>query len=226
MSIYNIQVLYRHRSFVICDKPVGIPSQSPGLPDLVSHELGTRCYPVHRLDQGTGGVIVLALDSRSCSALQKSFSESTTVKHYLAVIEGKPADQYGEYMDLLFHDVRKNKSFVVNRPRKGVREASCSWKVLESTDSEQNSLTLVMITLTTGRTHQIRVQFASRGLPLVGDRKYGSRISADTYALWSAGIRFPDPMTENRKMVEAFSYPPCIYPWNLFHIHDQRPDSG
>lgn len=226
MIMPDIQLLYRDRYLVVCEKPVGIPSESPGLPDLVGAGLHTKCYPVHRLDQGTGGVAVLALSAGSCEAMRNLFTAGLVRKEYLAVIENSPPESSGEYTDLLFHDSRKNKSFVVSRNRKGVRDALCSWNVMESIHDNDRILTLVHITLHTGRTHQIRVQFASRGYPLAGDRKYGSRVKADTVCLWASGISFPHPLERHGHIVSAMSMPPALFPWNRFGPLTYSPEDG
>ena len=108
-------------------------------------------------------------------------------KDYFAVVHGRPAEEAGEYRDLLFRDKARGKSFVVTRPRKGVREAVLQYRLLAAA----GGLSLVRIRLLTGRTHQIRVQFSSRGMPLYGDRRYGGR-EPDGLALWSCRIALPD----------------------------------
>lgn len=211
----EIPVIYQDDTLLICEKPAGVPSESPGLPDLVTLQTGMKVFPVHRLDQGTGGVIILACASDICSRLQKMFQSGLVKKEYLAVVSGILPSAEGVFEDNLFHDRKTNKTFIVKRQRAGVKKASCTWTSLQTVLSEQNSLTLVRIQLHTGRTHQIRVQFASRKCPLVGDRKYGSRISADYPALWSETITFPHPLISGAT-VNASSSPPRVYPWNLF----------
>ena len=169
---------------------------------------------------------VLALSAGSCEAMRNLFTAGLVRKEYLAVIENSPPESSGEYTDLLFHDSRKNKSFVVSRNRKGVRDALCSWNVMESIHDNDRILTLVHITLHTGRTHQIRVQFASRGYPLAGDRKYGSRVKADTVCLWASGISFPHPLERHGHIVSALSMPPSLFPWNRFGPLTYSPEDG
>ena len=215
----DITVLYRDADLIVCEKPVGIPSESPGLPDLLSIQTGKKVWPVHRLDQGTGGAVILAFSPECCSAMQNLFLHSLVCKEYLAVISGCPQEHAGCWHDLLWHDRAKNKSFVVTRPRGGVKEASCEWILLETSAPDGNMLSLVRVCLHTGRTHQIRVQFGSRGFPLAGDRKYGSRIPSDTVALWSAFLSFPHP-DQKSGMISVKSLPPDNHPWNLFHVQD------
>ncbi len=211
----EIPVLYADASLIVCEKPVGVSSESPGLPELAGEQLGRNLWPVHRLDQGTGGVIVLACSAASCSALQRLFQQNRVEKTYLAAVCGCPAETSGNYTDLLWHDRAKNKSFVVSRKRAGVKEASCSWELLATAEYDGQPVSLILVRLHTGRTHQIRVQFGSRGFPLIGDRKYGGRISAPSPSLWSAGISFPHPEGKSGA-VSVTSAPPAVFPWNLF----------
>ena len=132
-------------------------------------------------------------------------------KIYLAVLRGVPEAPEAALEDLLFHDSRTNKTFVVDRPRKGVREAKLDYRVL----AEAEGLSLVRVRLHTGRTHQIRAQFASRGLPLLGDIRYGSRADC-TPALWAWRLRFRHPKTGSA--VDVLCPPPDDYPWTLFPI--------
>ena len=213
----EVPLLYTDPSLIVCVKPVGVSSESPGLPDLVAEQCGCTVLPVHRLDQGTGGVIVLARSSSACASMQRLFQESKVRKEYLAVISGCPEENAGVFTDLLWHDRQKNKSFIVDRRRAGVKEASCSWKLLNSTLYDGQKIALIRVVLHTGRTHQIRVQFGSRGFPLVGDRKYGSRLPAENVSLWASAISFPRP-DQKSGSVSVTSLPPDIFPWNLFDL--------
>ncbi len=213
----EISLLYTDPSLIVCVKPVGISSESPGLPDLIAEQCGCKALPVHRLDQGTGGVIVLARSSAACTSMQRLFQDNMVKKEYLAVISGCPEENDGVFTDLLWHDRLKNKSFVVDRLRAGVKEASCAWKLLNSTLYDGQKIALIRVVLHTGRTHQIRVQLGSRGFPLVGDRKYGSRMPAKTFSLWASAISFPHPEQKNVS-VSVTSLPPDLFPWNLFNL--------
>ena len=210
-----IPVLYRDDALVVCEKPVGVSSESPGLPDLVREQENFAVFPAHRLDRTTGGTCVLARSPRSCAALQQLFQQDCVCKEYLAAVCGVPEKESGSFTDLLFHDPRINKTFVADRPRKGVREAFCEWSVLETAEFSGERISLVRVRLHTGRTHQIRVQFASRRMPLVGDRRYGSRIRAAAPALWAERIRFPHPFDSGRT-VDVSSAPPDLFPWSCF----------
>ena len=147
--------MYADESLLVCEKPVGVSSESPGLPDLIQEQEGFPVFPVHRLDQTTGGAMMLARSPAACAALQRQFQEDLVIKEYLAVVSGVPETDSGLFADLLYHDQRSNKTFVVDKPRKGVKEASCSWTVVETTEGAQGALNLIRIRLHSGRTHQI-----------------------------------------------------------------------
>jgi len=210
-----MDILYRDNSIVVCIKPAGVLStdEEGGMPSLLRAELGTDCVrSVHRLDRVVSGVMVYALTPASASELSRQIREDGFSKEYLAVIKGCPEEKEGVFKDLLFKDSRKNKSFVVTRERKGVKEASLEYRVLDSHDDTS----LVLVKLHTGRTHQIRVQFASRKMPLLGDGKYGSRDNKCETALWSCRLTFNHPMTGEN--VCCTSLPPRVYPWNNFAV--------
>lgn len=210
-----VRILYSDDSLIVCEKPVGVSSESPGLPDLIRAQEGREAFPVHRLDRTTGGTCILARSPRACSALQQLFEQDRITKEYLAVVSGIPETESGSYTDLLYHDPRTNKTFVADRKRKGVREAFCEWTVVDTAETPEGTMSLVRVRLHTGRTHQIRVQFASRRMPLAGDRRYGSRIKAAVPALWAARITFPHPFKAGKTM-DAVSAPPRSFPWTCF----------
>ena len=213
----SLPLLFKDDSLVVCLKPVGISSESPGLPDMIRNQEGFPVFPVHRLDQTTGGVCVLARSSSVCTEMQRLFQLDQVIKEYLAVVSGTPDTDSGLFYDLLYHDQRTNKTFVVDKMRKGVKDASCEWSVLETVDSPDGRISLVRIRLHSGRTHQIRIQFASRKMPLVGDRRYGSRIRASVPALWSARICFPHPLSD--QTIDVSSRPPDGFPWSCFSVN-------
>lgn len=199
-------VLYQDPRFAVCIKPVGVASQgdaADAMPTLLSAQLGGPFFPVHRLDQAVGGVMVYARTPQAAAELSGQMQSGAFQKEYLAVLTGAPAEKCGELTDLLFHDRTKNKTYVVSRKRAGVKEASLRYEVL----AERDGLTLVRVLLHTGRTHQIRVQFASRKLPLLGDGKYGSRDNRCAAALWSYRLCIG---------TQIFSALPEGFPWNLF----------
>ncbi len=192
-------ILYSDASVAVCVKPAGVDSQS-GMPALLSALLGGEAFCVHRLDRGVGGVMVYARTPAAAAILSKAVADGALGKTYLAVCEGCPPELAGELRDLLYHDPAKNKSFVVRRPRRGVREAALRYRVLCTVGWRS----LVAVRLLTGRTHQIRVQFASRAHPLAGDRRYGGE-PGDCIALWSCALSFPDPVSGE---IRRFAVPP------------------
>ena len=179
-----MEMLYEDRDLAVIVKPVGLDSQA-GVPQELEKQLGGTFYPVHRLDMNVGGVMVYARTKHAAAALSKAIQEGAMVKEYFAMVHGQPPES-GDWEDLLFKDSRKNKVFVVKKERKGVKFARLEYRTLR-----RGVQSLVHIRLHTGRSHQIRVQFASRGFPLVGDHKYGSRDNATAPMLFSCRIRFP-----------------------------------
>ncbi len=212
-----IPVLFQNEDLLVCVKPAGISSEQGGLPELLLEQCGGGIYPVHRLDAGVGGLMVYARTREAAAALSALIAARRMEKEYLAVVEGRPERESGELRDLLFHDRARNKSYVVRRMRKGVREASLDYRLLGTAETEQGSLSLLQVRLHTGRSHQIRVQFASRRLPLAGDARYGSRLGGGI-ALWSASLRFPDPADGQPRQFTAL--PPETRPWTLFGLHN------
>ncbi len=198
-----MEILYSDEHIVVCIKPVGILSQSDSLGGesmitKLSKMYGCEIYPLHRLDKGVSGVMVYAKTKLAAARLSQDIAEHRFKKEYLAIVHGVPEAE-GVMQDLLFKDSRKNKSFVVDRKRKGVKEASLQYK-LSKTDG-QNSL--VEILLHTGRTHQIRVQFASRKMSLLGDKKYGAIDNFENIALFSYRLTFNHPKTKQELVFTA-----------------------
>ena len=185
----QLRILYQNDEFLVCEKPRNVLSQAgkPGqrsMIDLLRAQVGGEIYPVHRLDQQVGGVMVYARTQAAAAYFSREIQQGNMKKEYLAVVHGGPKEDAGELNDLLLHDARKNKSYVVSRMRGGVKKARLSYRVLGRTPEE----TLVQVRLFTGRTHQIRVQFASRQMPLVGDGRYGG--GSGEIALWSVRLSF------------------------------------
>ena len=189
-----IDILYKDASVIVCLKRPGELSQAGkagerSLLAALEEEHGGTIYPVHRLDREAAGVMVYARTKRAAAALSAAIQEHKMEKEYICIVRGIPAEESGEYSDLLLHDKQRNKTFVVNRMRGGVKEARLTYRVLAS--AQEHSL--VRVALQTGRTHQIRVQFSSRRTPLVGDGKYGG--GSGELALWSCRLAFPHPET-------------------------------
>ena len=207
-----MRLLYTDRQVVVCVKPVGVSSEDcpGGMPELLRRVCGGEIYTLHRLDLNVGGVMVYARTRASASILSQAIQNGDLQKVYLAVVHGCPSPSEGILEDLLWKDSGKNKVFVVKRQRKGVKPAKLAYEVLEAGERS-----LVKIRLYTGRSHQIRVQFASRGWPLLGDHKYGSRDRETAPALWSYQLTFPHP--ESHKTME-FSALPTGEVWERFHM--------
>lgn len=213
-----MEILYRDKEIVVAIKPSGVLSEDAGegsMPALLAQELG-KVFPVHRLDRVVGGVMVYARTKAAAAALSLAVSERKLKKEYAAVLEGAPHAPAGELRDLLFKDARQNKSFVVDTPRRGAREAVLTYRTVDTVEVGGKIFTRVAVLLETGRSHQIRVQFASRATPLVGDGKYGSRTKAGAPALFAAGISFPHPKTG--KMLSFCAPTPTDFPWSLFAL--------
>ena len=191
MSACEIPILRQDGALLVCVKPAGIPSEGENsVQTLLEAQTGGKVFPVHRLDQAAGGLMVYAKTAQAAARLSEDVRERRFQKEYFALISGGPAEDEGRLVDLLYHDRRKNKVFPVKNPRKGVREAALTYRVIE----RRENASLVRVALETGRTHQIRVQFASRGMPLLGDGKYGSRAKCPL-ALWSCRLAFAHPAT-------------------------------
>ena len=179
-----MEILYSDRDIVVCVKPVGLDSESE-VPGELKKALGGEVFTLHRLDKNVGGVMVYARTKAAAAALSRAIQEGAMVKEYVALVHGAPPET-GDWEDLLWKDSKQNKVFVVKRMRGGVKKARLEFVRL--TAGEES---LVRIRLHTGRSHQIRVQFASRGYPLVGDHKYGARDSSPAPMLFSCQLTFP-----------------------------------
>lgn len=180
------------------------------MPELLRRHLGGDIYCVHRLDKAAAGLMIYARSREAAARLSRLMAERELNKEYLAVVQGRPAPEAGRMEDLLFKDSTTGRSYVVTRMRKGVKEAALEYALLES----REELSLVRICLITGRSHQIRAQFASRGLPLAGDVRYGSRFRDWPLALWSRRAAFVHPFTG--KALDLSAPPPALPPWTDF----------
>lgn len=206
-----MELIHVDRDIVVCIKPPRVVStdEPGGLPDLVREALGdSNIRTVHRLDRVVSGLMVLARTKKSASELSRQIMAGEFDKEYLAVIHGIPAAE-GTLRDLLLRNKQERKTYVVTEPGKDVQEAILNYRVISGTET----LSKVQIELVTGRTHQIRAQFSSRSLPLVGDRKYGSQEDSCEIALWSHRIAFNHPYTGKR--MEFIQNPPPTYPWTM-----------
>lgn len=209
----EFQVIHKDRAFLVVIKPPRVLStdEPGGVPDLCRAALGEQnVRTVHRLDRVVSGLMVLARTKRAASDLGKQIQDGIFHKEYTAVLHGSPAQPTGTLVDLLARDKTERKTYVVTDPGKDVQEAILNYEVLAQTDD----FSKVRIELVTGRTHQIRCQFSSRNLPLVGDRKYSTHEDDCEIALWSSLLRFRHPKTGQELTFTA--PPPDEFPWNQF----------
>ena len=207
-----MKLIYQDKDIVVCVKPARVLStdEPGGVPELVRQELGdpkADVRTVHRLDRVVSGLMVLARNAAAASELSRQIREDSFQKEYLAVVHGTPEENAGRLQDLLLRDKARRMTFVTNEMAKGVQPASLRYQVL----TKKNSMCRVRIQLETGRTHQIRVQFASRGMPLVGERKYSTLEDPCEIALWSYRLAFTHPATG--EPMEFTLEPPAVYPW-------------
>ncbi len=215
-----MKILYEDKYTVVCQKAAGELSEGEekdALPVLLrayfeqKGEKNTDVFTVHRLDRETVGVTVYARDAKSAAALSESFAHRSAEKTYLAICHGSLEEKKGELCDLLFYDRRAGKSYVADKKRNGVKQASLEYEVV----AESGGYSLLKIKLHTGRTHQIRVQFASRKHPLVGDRRYGAPKSEYTgIALVAYRLTFSHPVSREKMTFECDI--PSTPLWEMF----------
>ena len=207
-----LDILYCDDDIVVCVKPPRVLStdEPGGLPELLRSQLGTEDFrTVHRLDRVVSGLMVVARNAKAASDISRQIREDAFQKEYLAVIHGEPAQESGRLEDLLLRDKARKMTLVAKEMAKGVQPAALRYRVISS----QNGMSRVRIQLETGRTHQIRVQFASRNLPLVGERKYAVLDDPCEIALWSFRLSFTHPTTGEK--MEFTKQPPESYPWTV-----------
>lgn len=220
----NNFLLCLNADFAVCVKPQGIPSQPDTSGDadmtaLLCAELASRkerseLYVVHRLDRGTGGLIVYARTKQASAELSRLIADKDGFKKsYIAAVSGKPSTDTGNYTDFLFRDSAQKKAFTVKGERKGAKLASLDYELCDTVSEGEKTFSLLKIRLNTGRFHQIRAQLASRGMPVYGDGKYGSREKAPHFALWACGLEF----TYKGKKYDFHSLPELdTAPWGFF----------
>ncbi len=208
-----MNIIYQDEMIVVCEKQPGVLSQAgksgeETMLTLLKEETGDTVFPIHRLDREVGGVMVYAKTKSAAAVMSQAMQQGRFRKEYLAVLRGCPHPPEGIMEDLLLHDRQKNKSYVVDRIRKGVKPAKLAYTVLEGSDTKS----LVQVRLFTGRTHQIRVQFSSRQMPLLGDGRYGG--GSGTIALWSVRLSFPHPA--DGKQMTFFLLPAALGGYTVF----------
>lgn len=239
-----MKIIHQTAEYVVVCKAAGEDSEHD-LPGLLAEQNGDRAtdyYVVHRLDKAAAGLLVLARNRQTAGELSRQLTENRLRKSYLCVVPGVPEPASGEMQDLLYKDKMKQKMFPVKRKRAGVKEASLTYRVLETQASVSNDvsnqaktdeevpespaqvqstaealtpLALVEVELQTGRFHQIRCQFAARKLPLVGDGKYGSRVRSPHLALFCRTLSFYD--AKEKKELCFTATPPAEFPWEIFY---------
>ncbi len=214
--IGEIVILEKSKGFTVCLKPSGVNSEDGklfGMPTLIQQKTGVKPFVVHRLDKEVAGVMVFTNDSKTAADLSRQITDKTFRKEYLTVVSGE-VDEHGVLEDLLYHDRIKNKTYVVNRERKGVKPAKLEFWRIGIAQTENGIVSLVRVKLYTGRTHQIRVQFASRRHPVLGDRKYGSQCDCKM-ALFSRLVGFE----LKGESYEFTALPDSVFPWELFDLN-------
>lgn len=209
-----MEILYLDSDILVCVKPARVLStdEPGGVPELARQALGdpgADVRTVHRLDRVVSGLMVLARNAAAASELSRQIREELFQKEYLAVVHGRPEAPEGTLRDLLTRDKARKMTLVTTVPGKDAREAILDYRILHSADG----MSRVRILLQTGRTHQIRVQFASRGMPLVGERKYAAGEDGCEIALWSYSLGFFHPKTG--QWMTFSKEPPADYPWSV-----------
>lgn len=207
-----MELVYVDEELLVCIKPARVLStdEPGGVPELAREALGdpkADVRTVHRLDRVVSGLMVLARNGKAASELSRQIRDGEFGKEYMAVVHGVPQQDAGTLRDLLGRDKARKMTYVATEMAKGVQEAVLDYQVIGKSDA----MSRVRIRLHTGRTHQIRVQFASRGMPLVGERKYSERNDPCEIALWSCCLRFTHPKTG--EPMEFFREPPRVFPW-------------
>lgn len=227
----NLKVLYETNHFIVIEKPVNVPSQGDKTGDvdcltLIKNYLKEKYQKpgnvyvglVHRLDRPVGGVMVFAKTSKAAARLSESVRNREIKKEYILVADGKFDEEKGIMEDYLKKDERTNLSKVVKEGTKDAKYAKLEYEVLRY--REDNDLSLVKVKLDTGRHHQIRVQFASRGHSLYGDQKYGTRGKGKQIALFACSLSFPDPIT--KEMLKFESLPEANGTWSMIKKEEKE----
>ncbi len=214
-----IKILYKDETLAVAVKPAGVLSQpdrtgEDSMITLLKAQLGREVFPVHRLDRAVGGLMIFAMTKAAAGKLSALVTSDAFEKEYTAVIHGVPAEDKGELLDFLYHDSRKNLTSVVPSSHKEAKEARLAYTLLAK--DMEGEFSLIRVRLYTGRTHQIRVQFASRSMPLAGDGKYGARDRMGL-ALWSSRLSFRHPVRKKTMTFEALP-DGTVAPWDRFSL--------
>ena len=214
-----IRILYKDDMLAVAVKPAGVLSQpdrtgEDSMVTLLKAQLGREVFPVHRLDRAVGGVMLFAMTKSAAGKLSALVTSDLFEKEYMAIIHGVPTEEKAELSDYLFHDARRNLTTVVTPDHKDAKDAKLAYTLLAK--DMENEFSLVRVRLYTGRTHQIRVQFASRSMPIAGDGKYGARDRMGL-ALWSSRLSFRHPIRKKTMTFEALP-DGTVTPWDRFSL--------
>lgn len=225
----DLNILYEDNHIIVVEKPVNIPSQADKTGDIdmltiikaylkEKYNKPGEVYLglVHRLDRPTGGVMVFARTSKAASRLSEQVRDKKFQKKYLAIVDGKMEKENGTMKDFLLKNEKTNTSKVVKEGTKNAKEAILGYEVIKY--NEEINMSVVKITLHTGRHHQIRVQFASRGHSLSGDQKYGTRGRGKGLALWAYSLSFIHPTTKEEMTFE--NYPELVGSWKILETSE------
>ena len=220
-----VKVIYEDNHLLVVEKPVNILSQGDDTNDkdmvnLLKQYVKEKYNKpgnvyiglVHRLDRPVGGAMVFAKTSKAASRLSEQVRNKSFKKTYRAVIHGTMAKEKDTLKDYLYKNKKTNMVSVVNKNHKEAKNAELSYETL----NKKEGFSLVEIDLKTGRSHQIRVQFASRRHPLFGDQRYGQSVNkvGQQISLWSHKLEIEHPTTKEK--MEFICEPPQEYPWNKF----------
>ena len=223
----TVKILYKDDMIAVAVKPCGVLSQpdrtgEPAMTDLLRAQTGKEVFPIHRLDRAVGGVMLFAMTRAAAGKLSALVGTDAFEKEYLAAVHGIPSAPKGDFEDFLYHDAKRNMTSVVSAGTKDAKNARLSYTLLQ-TDAEE-ALSLVRVRLHTGRTHQIRVQFSSRNMPIAGDGKYGARDRMGL-ALWSYKLSFRHPQKKKRMTFTALP-DEASSPWDLFSWTQKEEKDG
>ncbi len=226
----DLKILYEDNHIIVVEKPVNIPSQGDKTGDedmltIIKKYIKEKYNKpgdvylglVHRLDRPTGGVMVFAKTSKAASRLSEQVREKDVHKKYLCIVDGKLERSKDIWKDYLLKNEKNNISKVVKPNTRNAKEAILDYEVIKY--DEQINLSVVKVNLHTGRHHQIRVQFASRGHSLSGDQKYGTRGRGKGLALWAYSLSFIHPTKKER--MEFIDYPKKVGSWKILEEYLQ-----
>lgn len=231
----KINILFQDESVIVVEKPPKMPCQSDKTQDedlmgILAKQLSEYSIKepylglIHRLDRPVGGVLVLAKTKGANRALSKQISEHGFTKEYFAVACGKPSSTYGELKDYIKKLVTVNMSKVVPKDTKNAKEAILQYSLISTKNTDEyGDISLLKISLKTGRHHQIRVQLSNAGLPIWGDNKYNKifikKKEWTQISLWAHKVAFNHPISN--ELVSFSSMPYDEYPWNIFNIKEE-----